>query len=142
MVGRRHIAGDDADVWVAGISISLPIFDRNRGDIAAARAELSAAEARLTAAQLEAQADLRAAEAEADAVGSRLEAAAQGEQSAREAYRLARIGYEAGRTPLFELQGTRRALTEAQLRSLDARIARVQAQAALDRLAGRIPFVE
>jgi len=36
----------------------------------------------------------------------------------------------------------RRALTEAQSRALEARIARVQAEASLARLAGRIPFAE
>jgi outer membrane protein, heavy metal efflux system len=141
-LGRRHLAGVDEDVWVAGISIPLPIFDRNRGDIAAARAELRAAEARLDAARLDADAEGRAARAEAAAIEARLTASTQAEQSANEAYRLARVGYEAGRTPLFELQGTRRALTEAQLRSLDARVANVRAQATLDRLAGRVPFIE
>jgi cobalt-zinc-cadmium efflux system outer membrane protein len=141
-VGVRRIAGDDATVWVAGISMPIPIFDRNRGDIAAARADLTAADARLAAARIEAGAQWRAASAQIVAANSRLTASDQGETSAREAYRLARIGYDAGRTPLFELLGTRRALTEAQLRSVDARLARVRAQAALSRLAGRIPFVE
>jgi cobalt-zinc-cadmium efflux system outer membrane protein len=141
-VGRRHLAGADTNVWVAGISVPLPITDRNRGEIAAARAEVQAAEARLAAARLQAEAESRAAAAAANAAESRLRASDQGERSAREAYRLARIGYESGRTPLFELQSTRRALVEAQLRSLDARMARVAAQAALARLAGRIPFIE
>jgi cobalt-zinc-cadmium efflux system outer membrane protein len=141
-LGRRHIAGDDAETWVAGFSIPLPITDRNRGQIAAAHAELTAADARLTAARLQAEADSRAAAAAAIAADSRLAASDQGERSASEAYRLARIGYESGRTPLFELQSTRRALVEAQLRSLDARVARVTAEAALARLAGRVPFIE
>ena len=141
-IGRRHLAADDADVWVAGFSIPLPITDRNRGNIAAARAELRAADARLDAARAETDASRRAAQAQATAASSRLRASQQGEASAREAYRLARIGYDAGRTPLFELLGTRRALTDAQLRSLDARLARVQAEAALAELEGRIPFIE
>jgi cobalt-zinc-cadmium efflux system outer membrane protein len=141
-LGRRHIAGDDAETWVAGFSIPLPITDRNRGEIAAAHAELDAADARLAAARLQADAESRAAAAAAIAADSRLAASDQGEKFAREAYRLARIGYESGRTPLFELQSTRRALVEAQLRSLDARVARVSAEAALARLAGRVPFIE
>ena len=141
-VGRRRIAGDDADVWVAGISIPVPIFNRNRGDLAGARAELDAAEARLAGARLEADAASRIADVQAAAASARLTASSQGEASAREAYRLARIGYDAGRTPLFELQGARRALTEAQLRSLDARLTGVLAEASLARLAGRIPFIE
>jgi cobalt-zinc-cadmium efflux system outer membrane protein len=103
---------------------------------------LRAADARLDAARAETDASRRAAQGQATAASSRLRASEQGEASAREAYRLARIGYDAGRTPLFELLGTRRALTDAQLRSLDARLARVQAEAALAELEGRIPFIE
>jgi cobalt-zinc-cadmium efflux system outer membrane protein len=141
-VGRRHLGAADDDVWVAGFSIPLPIVDRNRGNIAAARADLRAADARLEAARLQAEAAWSAAEAQATAAVSRLLASDQSETSAREAYRLARIGYDAGRTPLLELLATRRVLTEAQLRSLDARVARVRAEAALAQLAGRVPFVE
>jgi cobalt-zinc-cadmium efflux system outer membrane protein len=78
---------------------------------------------------------LRAAE-------SRCAAAEQAQTAAREVYRLARIGYEAGRMPLDELSSTRRALTEAQTRALDARVARVTAAASLARLTGRVPFAE
>jgi outer membrane protein, heavy metal efflux system len=141
-LGRRRIAGDDADVWVAGISVPLPLRERNRGHIAVAQAELTAAEARLDAARLQANAERRVAAEQLAAATTRLASAEQGEASASDAYRLARIGYDAGRTPLYELQATRRALTEAQLRSLDARHARVLAEASLARLAGRIPFID
>ncbi len=141
-IGTRRLKGDDANALVAGFSVPLPLFDRSRGDIAAARADLSGAEARLEGARLEAQAESRTASAQFDASATRLAAANQGAVAAREAYRLARIGYEAGRTPLFELLGTRRALTEAELRLLDARLDRVRAQASLARLAGRLPFTE
>jgi cobalt-zinc-cadmium efflux system outer membrane protein len=76
------------------------------------------------------------------AATSRQAAADQAEAAAREAYRLARIGYDSGRTPLVELQATRALLSEAQSRALDARIARVTANATLARLAGHIPFAE
>jgi cobalt-zinc-cadmium efflux system outer membrane protein len=141
-IGTRRLKGDDANALVAGFSLPLPLFDRSRGDIAAARAVLSGAEARLEGARLEAQAEARTASAQFEASAARLTAANQGAVAAREAYRLARIGYEAGRTPLFELLGTRRALTEADLRLLDARLDRVRAHASLARLASRIPFTE
>jgi cobalt-zinc-cadmium efflux system outer membrane protein len=141
-LGHRRFEGSDAHAWVAGVSIPLPIFDRNRGGIAGARAELNAADAHLAAARLDAEAEWRVATAQASAANARLTASDQSERSAREAYRLARIGYDAGRTPLFELLSTRHALTDAQLRSLDARFARVSAEASLARLAGRIPFIE
>jgi cobalt-zinc-cadmium efflux system outer membrane protein len=141
-IGTRRFSATDTNAWVMSMSVPLPLFDRNRGEIAAARAEVTAAEARLSATQLESDAAWRGAVSQLQVSASRRAAADQSEAAAREAYRLARTGYDAGRTPLIELLSTRRALTEAQSRALEARLARVQAEAALARLAGRIPFAE
>ena len=141
-VGLRKFRGDDATAWVGGLSVSLPLFDRNSGAIAASRAERDAADLRSTAAGLEAQRAWRGAQAQSLAAGSRVTAAERGELASQEAYRLARIAYEAGRAPLAELLATRRALTDAQLRALEARQARVQAEATFARLTGRAPFAE
>ena len=135
-VGARRLAGDDATTVVGGLSAPLPLFDRNRGAVSAAAAELTAAEARLRAAQLDAEADRRSGQFRAAATAVALQAAEEGEASAGEAYRLARVGYDAGRSPLAELLSSRRALTEAQLRTLDAKSQRIRAEAALARLAG------
>lgn len=138
--GVRRLAGDDATAFVAGISTPLPLFNRNRGATQAARAELSGAEARLRQAEFDAVADLRAAQAQARSATARVEAASAGEAAAAEAYRLARIGYESGRLPLLELSSARRALAAARVRALDARLARVRAEADIARLTGRTPF--
>lgn len=138
--GVRRLAGDDAAALVAGVSVPLPLFDRNRGATQAARAELTGAEARLRQAELDAAADLRAAQSQARSAAARVEAAAAGEGAAREAYRLARLGYDAGRLPLLELTAVRRALAAAQIRTLDARLAQVRAAAEIARLSGRTPF--
>ena len=105
-------------------------------------AQLDAAEARLNAARLEAENGYRSATAQATAADARLAASAQSEAAADEAYRLARIGYDAGRTPLIELLTSRRNLTTAQAVTLEARAARINAEATLARLFGRIPFGE
>jgi outer membrane protein, heavy metal efflux system len=139
-VGSRRLAGLDATALVAGVSVPLPIFDRNRGAIAAQLSELHAADARLTSVRLEVQGNWRAAFAQARAANSRLKASNESEAAAREAYRLGRIGYEAGRTPLIELLAIRRALSETQFRSVEARLARVRAEITLSHLVGRIPF--
>ncbi|MEY4762108.1 MAG: hypothetical protein RLZZ200_1964 [Pseudomonadota bacterium] len=139
-LGVRRFPSESATSLVAGVSLSLPVFDRNSGAIAAARADQSAAEARLAATRLEAHAGWNIAVAEVGSAAIRLDAAVQGQQAASEAYRLARIGYDAGRTPLLELLTTRRALTESELRIIDARFASLRAQVQLSRLAGRIPF--
>lgn len=138
--GTRRLAGEDVNALVAGFSVPLPLFDRNRGAIEARGADLVAADARLNAARLEAQADWNSAVVQAAAAQNRVRASGEAESTAREAYRLARLGYDAGRTPLFELSASRRDLGEAQLRALDSRRARIQAEATLARLAGRIPF--
>ena len=139
-VGSRRLAGLDATALVAGVSVPLPVFDRNRGAIAAQLSELHAADARLTSVRLDVQGNWRAAFAQARAADWRLKASNESEAAAREAYRLGRIGYEAGRTPLIELLAIRRALTEAQFRSVEARFARVRAEITLSHLVGRIPF--
>ena len=71
---------------------------------------------------------------------ARAEAAARGEEAAAEAYRLTRIGYESGKSSLLELTAARRAVTDTQIRTLEAQLARVRAEAALARLQGRAPF--
>ena len=141
-IGGRQFAGHGGAGVVAGLSAPLPLFDRNRGSVAAANARLAAADARLNGARLEAEGGRRAAVAQASALQARLASAIQSEAAASEAYSLARLGYEGGKTPLVEVLNARRALTEAQGRQLDARLARVRAEAALARLLGRTPFGE
>jgi cobalt-zinc-cadmium efflux system outer membrane protein len=120
--------------------VTLKLFDRNQGNIAAATAELEGANARLNAARLEALSGWRSAVALAQAATARLAASGQAQRASDEAYRLARVGYDAGRTPLVELLLARRNLTLAQAAALDARLARIRAEAQLARLSARIPF--
>ena len=138
--GFRRLAGEDATAFVGGVSVPFPIFDRNRGATQAARAELNGAEARLRQAELEASSDAASAQAQARSAVLRVQAATSGESAAAEAYRLARLGYDAGRLPLLELSSARRSLATARIRTLDARLAQVRAQAEIARLAGRTPF--
>lgn len=138
--GLRRFAGDDATALVAGVSVPLPLFDKNRGATQAARAEVTEAEARLRQAELEASADLRTAQSQARSAAARVTAASSGETAASEAYRLARLGYEAGRIPLVEVTNARRTLAAARVRTLDARLAQVRAEADIARLTGRTPF--
>ena len=139
-LGVRRLAGDDATAAVAGFSLPLPLFDRNRGAVKSAQAEADAARARLLMAQADAVADRRSAEGEARAAERSAAAAREGEAAAREAYRLSRLGYEAGKLPLIELLATRRDLGAARHRHIEARLARAKAQAALAQANGQIAF--
>ena len=138
----RRLTGDNATAFVGALSVPLPLFDKNRGNIAAALGQRDAAEARLGQARLEAENGYRSAVAQAAAANARLAAGTQAEMAAEEAARLASVGYDAGRTPLIELLLARKNLTAAQASELEARLARIEAEAALARLLGRIPFGE
>lgn len=135
--GVRRLERDDATAFVVGVSVPLPFWDRNRGNIAAADAEVRGATARAEAARLEAEAELRGAIAQADASEGRVKAARASLATAQEAYRLARIAYEAGKAPLIELLAARHNLGAARGVVLDAQIARFTAYAILARLQGR-----
>jgi cobalt-zinc-cadmium efflux system outer membrane protein len=139
-LGVRRIAGESGTLFVGGLTVPLPLFDHNRGNIDAALAELDAADARLRGARAEAETGWRSALAQSVAAEGRLAAAREAESTANQAYELTRTAYEAGRTPLIDLLTARRNLTDAQLRLIDSRVARIRAEAALARLSGRIPF--
>lgn len=138
--GARRYAGDDATALIAGVSVPLPLFDQNRGAVSAAQAELRAAEARFDRARAEAEADIRIGYRQIGSAESQVAAAFEVERAAEEVYRLTRIGYESGRLPLSEVVVARRGLSDARLRTLDAQLNRVRAEAAIARLQGRAPF--
>ncbi|MET3665573.1 TolC family protein [Caulobacter sp. 1776] len=138
--GVRQFQSDNSTAAVFGVSVPLPLFDRNRGSVAAATANAQVAQARLAMAQTEQDGDRRAATAQVAAAGQTLEASRQAESAASEAYRLARIGYDAGRLPLSELLAARRDLIAARSRAVETKLARVKAVADLARAQGAIPF--
>lgn len=139
-VGVRRYEAEDATALTFGLSIPLPLFDRNRGNIDAAQADFRAADARLMGARQEAEADRNAAIARLSASTSRVSASDAGVSAAEEAYRLSRIGFEAGRISQLELRSSRAALISARNAAVDARLARVRAEIDLARLQGRAPF--
>jgi cobalt-zinc-cadmium efflux system outer membrane protein len=139
-IGVRRYEAEDATALTFGLSVPLPLFDRNRGNIEAAQADFRAADARLMGARQEAEADRNAAQARLRASVSRVTASDAGVTAAEEAYRLSRIGFEAGRISQLELRFSRAALIAARNAAVDARLARVRAEIDLARLHGRAPF--
>jgi len=125
-----------------GVSLSIPLFDRNRGGIRAANADQRAAEARLDQQRRDSEAARLSAVAGLKAASSRTRAADESVVAAEEAYRLARVGFDAGRISQLELRSTRSALIAARGTAVDARLSRVAAEIDLARLEGRAPFVE
>ncbi|EPE62026.1 outer membrane efflux family protein [Exiguobacterium sp. S17] len=135
-IGVRRLEIDNATALVAGVSLPLNLFDRNRGNIAAAEADLRGAEARERASRLEAQAASSSAVALVSAADARVAAAERTMATANETYRLARVAYEAGKSPLIELLAARRGLGVARGVVVDAQSARLNAYANLARLQG------
>jgi cobalt-zinc-cadmium efflux system outer membrane protein len=131
----RDQPADSDRAWVLGLSMPLPLWDRNDASIAEARAELLSAEIEaervtrgLAAEREEVVAELGAVRLEVDALAS------SGLPSARAAAALARQGYEAGRLSLFERLQAESALTELQERLVRARLQLRTAEARLDSL--------
>jgi cobalt-zinc-cadmium efflux system outer membrane protein len=135
--GVRRFSTDGSTALIAGLSVPIPVFDQNRGNITAARGELLSAEARLAGARLDAQAELRTALFQVEAAQTRVSAAVETEQTAQEAFQLTRVAYEAGKAPLLELINARRSLAEARAQTIEAQLARLRAEAGLARLQGR-----
>lgn len=141
-LGMRTFGWTDQKAATIGVSLTIPLFDRNKDGIDAARERAGSAAMRLESARLNAVAAHRSAVAQVGASERRLQAAEQGEAAALDAYRLGRIGYDAGKTALLELLAIRRQLAEATERTIAARLDRVRAIAIFSLAEGRIAFGE
>lgn len=137
-VGIRHVRETGDVALVGGISMPLRIFDRNQGNIAAARQTLAATEARRAGILANTTAQARNAIANVEAAGRRVSALEKsGLPEAAEALRLAQRSYEEGRASLLELLDARNAYTAAQASLTDARLALALATAELGRISAQ-----
>ena len=137
-VGVRQFRGSGDVALVGGISMPIPVFDRNQGNIAAARANVTAFQARRASALATITVRARnaiAAVAAAEARVRALEGAAVPE--AFEALRLAQESYREGRASLLELLDAQNAYRSAESALVDARLALALATAELGRVAAR-----
>jgi len=138
-VRRFEETGDSA--FVAGLSLPLPVFDRNQNASLAAQfrsegADLNAraVEARLRAAQASLAAQVRAAKSRLE----RLEGEAL--PLAEDAYASAVEGYRVGKFDLTATLDARRSLIETRAAVIDARLALQTQTLRLRALIGAAPF--
>lgn len=132
--GYRRFEATGENAWVAGVSVPIPIQNMNGGAIAAARAEDRASELQLNVALIDAVRklnDARSAFEAADARAAALEN--QAVRQAEEALNLAQVGYEAGRFQLIDVLDAEDAFSSIRTASIEARLARARAAAALIR---------
>ena len=136
--GVRHFRDSGDSAVVAGVSVPIPIRNRNQGSIAAAQNEATAAESRRNFAVAEAArriSDARAALLAADARLKTLRDLSL--PQAEEAVRLARLGYQEGEFTLLELLDAQEALATAREGLIEAELSRAKALAALERAAAQ-----
>ncbi|SCW88965.1 outer membrane protein, cobalt-zinc-cadmium efflux system [Sphingobium faniae] len=135
-VGMRQLRETGDRAMIASLSIPLPVFDRNQGNIAAARSGMQSAEARRNSVLTNTQAEIANARATLQAAEARVAALeGSGINQAREAQRLAQLSYRAGKSSLLELLDAQQAYASTQAELIAARRARADAQATLTRQA-------
>lgn len=133
-LGVRHFNETGDVALVAGLSMTLPVFDRNRGNVAAARSEVRAAEANLANARAAARVKARNAITNVEAASARVAALERSAvPEAAEALRLTQLSYAEGRATLLELLDAQNAYRDAQGALVDARLAQALATAELGR---------
>lgn len=133
--GIKRLNENDSFGFVAGVSVPLPVFNKNQGAISAARAGIAEADANarrqeldLRNAALTAREKLSAAHREAKAYQTDMAPAAE------RAYAQAAEGYDAGRFTFLELLDAQRTLYQVQEARLDSLAELYQAKAQIDYL--------
>lgn len=136
--GIKRFEESNEQAFLVGVSVPLPLFNRNQGNIAAAQARAHAAAAREAVARLDyrqavidARADYLAAEARAETLE------AESLPQAEEALRLVQIGYRNGRFPLIEVLSAAEARDTIRRSLIEAREAQERAAARLIGLAAQ-----
>jgi outer membrane protein, heavy metal efflux system len=113
--GVRYFQESRDTAAIIGLSVPIPIFDRNRGNIERAGADLARSEAEAQQATVSLAADLAGARRRLDLAWREADSIRRVVlPAAREAQGLAREGYAAGRFSLLEALDAQRTLSEAR----------------------------
>jgi cobalt-zinc-cadmium efflux system outer membrane protein len=137
-VGPRRFEETGESAWVAGLSVPIPVFDRNQGSRKAAEFEAERA-------RRDAEATRVTREAELAAVLDRLRAAAEEARimaddvvpAANQAFVATETGYSAGKFGFLNVLDAQRALFDAHSLLLDRRAEYALVLADVERLIGR-----
>jgi cobalt-zinc-cadmium efflux system outer membrane protein len=135
--GPKYLAEPRDTAFVAGVSIPLPIFDRNQGNISAARARLNKTR------ELARQADVAAKTDLVNAYKSMLSAYEQTVNlkkkiipASQQAFDAASEGYRQGKFGYLDLLDAQRTLFQARQQYLDMLVLYHQTHADVERLIG------
>ena len=136
-VGVRRFEGSGDEAMVAGIALPFPLFDRNQGGIAAARAGLDQVRHQRQAARNQLQVAL--ATSYRDLAAAHIEAQTLQQQSipaAEQAFEATGIGYRAGKFSFIEAIDAQRTLFVVKGQYIEALVAYHQARTDVERLIG------
>jgi cobalt-zinc-cadmium efflux system outer membrane protein len=124
-----------------GVSVTLPVRNRNQGSIAAVLAEAQAAGRRLEATTLMVRQQVKAAFTQHEAAERALSTYSRGVWDiARENLAVMRRAYELGRHPLLDVIAEQRRYFEAEMGYTDALKQAYEAVVELERAVGSVPY--
>lgn len=136
--GVRQFNENDATAMVATLSIPLPIFDRNDGNITAAERRLSKAEADARATRDELLRNLIEALGELEVAATELRAFKSDVLPvAQTAFDRTKLGYDEGKFDILNVLDVQRSVFEVRLDLLNARAAYEKARVKVEALIGR-----
>lgn len=137
-IGYRQIEESDDDALVAGLSIPLSIFDRNQGNIHAARLDIASAQQQKRAAELRIGSALSAAHTQlTDAYSEATILRERAVSPALDAYQAVSKAYEEGNLSFLDVLDADRTLIDIQQQYLNALTAYHQAVAEVEGLIGQ-----
>jgi len=134
--GFRRLSLENQDVWVAGVSIPLPVFDRRQGAIAEARVRLNQSRSAEQALERHLRAELT--QARHDHEIALLEAKSLSESAlpaAKEAAAAVKEGYRLGKFDFLNVLDAQRTYAELQGRYIEAVASGLKAATEIQRLA-------
>lgn len=123
----------------AGAMVSVPLLNRNQGEVIAAKAERAGAVAALAAARLTADAEVSAARAMDERARQAVTAYSSGVQSlARQNLSVVTQSYELGRVTVFDVLAEQRRYLDVERAYTETLTAAYEARTALDRALGGV----
>ncbi len=133
--GFRRLNLDNQEVWVAGVSLPLPIFDKRQGSIAEARVRLEQSRAQAKSIEWRIRADLAQAQHNHDIALQQAKAlSANALPAAKEAEAAVEEGYRLGKFDLLNVLDAQRTFAELQGKYIEAVASGLQAAITIQRL--------
>jgi cobalt-zinc-cadmium efflux system outer membrane protein len=134
-VGPRYLREAGITTWVAGLSLPLPLFDRNQHELAASELEVKQAEHQAKAVRAALEAELAAAIADLSAFAAEIRALEDEIiPAASQVLETIRIGYQEGKLGFLEVLDAQRELFETRQQRLSAYAELLETRALISRL--------